>query len=124
MRVGFCKHLNGALLHPACDLGIAYRSIVPEGPGWILALPCNGETTRQTPGVPLATCEKFEAATQADVDAFVAGFMAATEKVLVRGISACCDAPLQIVESPRTRAAYCTKCGATAYRGCTQAGGR
>lgn len=103
-RPSHCKHFNG-ITHGTCRAGVPYDSLPSN------SLPCI-ERFRQ----PGTDCEKREMPTAEEIAASEAED-ARIADCLRRGVSECCEAPLddsRVIREGRHRGhggRYCSKCG-------------
>lgn len=107
-----CRHFNG-IQNDACEAGINYRQegIVPAKPR---GLACFGDVDPQP-------CSNYQPNTPVEIAAEEAE-TARVLGLLVRGLSSCCEAPLDLSRvildgqykghGPR----FCSKCGKLAFR--------
>ena len=70
MRTGVCKHFNG-IQHDCCDVGVNYRALTDDSPGFVHRLPCFTEHSRHDCG-PVEHCSQFQLPSPAEVAAFEA----------------------------------------------------
>lgn len=120
MKLGNCIHYNGAFINGECEAGVAYEGVKDrtDGP---LRLPCCPNDHWGNGPRPIATsCDRFEAATQKDLDADAAKWRAALE-AFAKGVCPDCDVPLDKRENEHMLLLVCSKCG-NYSRGCKTIG--